>query len=140
MSCYTTVLYVACALLSGLPGSGKPDCDKSKGEKVVVLAKVQGELPELEGIFYEVEPERKTDASCSHAIEIIPIESRYPNCVAGNVRKDPVSTEEGVIPGEQPYQGVCCAPGCKGAEGKSFEYIPFGVPMGYAAERAKRHE
>lgn len=138
MTCFSTVLYITCSLLLSLPGTGHPTC--VEGSSVAVLAKIQ-ELPEsLEGLHYEVEPERQPAEDCTHPIEIIPAVYRYPACLAGNVYREPVEGEEGTIPGREPFLGVCCSQGCRGVEGKGYEHIPFGVPMGYAAERAKRYE
>jgi len=141
MTCYLTVLYLACSVVSNLPGTGKPECD---GDPVTVLARVQGSLFEEDADppwLYEVEPERRPTECGDHPIEIVPASTRYPHCVVGHVERVETTIGEGddqiTIPARTPYHGVCCSQGCKLAG--AGEHIPYGTPIGYAEARAKRY-
>jgi len=141
MTCYLTVLYLACAFAKSLPGAQAPACEDAP---VAVLARVHGSLFAEDAStpwFYEVEPERRPTDCGEHPIELVPIETRYPTCVVGHVERVATTIGEGeeaiTLPAREPYVGVCCTPGCRLAG--PGEHIPYGIPIGYAEARAERY-
>lgn len=141
MTCYLTVLYLACSLSQTLPGAPAPACD---GEPVAVLARIHGSLLDEDADppwLYEVAPERRPTECGEHPIELVPIETRYPTCVAGHVERTETTIGEGeeaiTLPARPPYLGVCCTPGCRLAG--AGEHVPYGTPIGYPEARAERY-
>src|SRR5690606_9975523 len=117
MTCYLTVLYLACQAAQILPGVPAPACD---GEPVAVLARIHGSLLDEDASppwLYEVEPERRPTECSEHPIELVPIETRYPTCVVGHVERVETTIGEGedavTLPARPRYLGVCCTLGCR---------------------------
>src|SRR5690606_22131381 len=95
MTCYMTVLYLACSLAQSLPGDPAPACEDAP---VAVLARVHGSLLDEDASppwLYEVEPERRPTECGEHPIEIVPTSTRYPTCVAGHVERVETTIGEG---------------------------------------------
>lgn len=141
MTCFLTVLYLACATAQSLPGVPSPACEDAP---VAVLARVHGSLFSEDADppwLYEVEPERRPTECGEHPIELVEISSRYPTCVAGHVERVETTLGEGeeaiTLPAREPYLGVCCTPGCRLAG--PGEHIPYGTPAGYPEARAERY-
>lgn len=141
MTCYLTVLYLACSLAQSLPGAPSPACEDAP---VAVLARVHGSLFEEDADppwLYEVQPERRETTCGEHPIELVEISIRYPTCVVGHVERTETTIGEGeeaiTLPARPLYLGVCCTPGCRLAG--AGEHIPYGTPISYPEARAERY-
>lgn len=138
MTCIQTILYLTCAALQALPGTGHPPC--SEGDMVLAVVKANvptdpeapSPLPIDPG--FEVLSERHPSTGCTDTPTVLPAAQVYPWCVVGNVQR--AETED--LPALDPHHGICCRQGCSCASSEC-ETIPIGGPLGYASERARRH-
>lgn len=143
MTCIQTIIYLTCAALQALPGTGHPPCESGGMVLAVVRANIPTDpeaptsLPVDPG--FEVLSERKPSTGCTETPTVLPAAEHYPWCVVGHVQRAEVDHgEELVTPALPPYHGVCCREGCSCVSAQC-ETIPIGGPLGYASERARRH-